>query len=383
MGYLYWITAIMFFGLVGSRSIWLFSVLILLPFCTNNLHTLAKRLYSATPIIIILLWCFISSFWSNWPSFTRVETFFQVLIFMTTLLISELFNPKTIFTVLKNIAITCILVSFLSLLLAPSSALTAFVGVHGGKNAAGQFMAMSILLLFFIKNRPNTLSWVVVIGLVLLLLTRSGTAILMFSIVVPIGYFFLRASNSSLILMHHFLTKIGYFVLLTLFIITYNYHIELLDFIYNNLPEDALTGRGNLWITMLQHVEEQVLIGFGYAAVWWHGDYSEVYFTDLALYSPEWIDKLVGSDSGYVDLVLSIGLIGMFMFFTFLYKTFINLITIEDKYHRAALLSLFFFLILSAITESVFLVPQLAPWFLLLLIFCMSLTKKEKTNYVC
>jgi len=216
-----------------------------------------------------------------------------------------------------------------------------------------------------------------------MLLTRSGTAILMFSIVVPIGYFFLRASNSSLILMHHFLTKIGYFVLLTLFIITYNYHIELLDFIYNNLPEDALTGRGNLWITMLQHVEEQVLIGFGYAAVWWHGDYSEVYFTDLALYSPEWIDKLVGSDSGYVDLVLSIGLIGMFMFFTFLYKTFINLITIEDKYHRAALLSLFFFLILSAITESVFLVPQLAPWFLLLLIFCMSLTKKEKTNYVC
>ena len=134
---------------------------------------------------------------------------------------------------------------------------------------------------------------------------------------------------------------------------------------------------------MLQHVEEKILIGFGYAAVWWHGDYSEVYFTELALYNTEWIDKLAGSDSGYVDLVLTIGLIGMFVFCTFLYKIFVNLVNISDKYQRATLLSIFMFIILTGITESIFLVPQNALWFLLLLIFCISLTKKGKTNYVC
>jgi exopolysaccharide production protein ExoQ len=381
--YLYYITIVMFFVLVGSRSIWLLSVLFLLPFCLNNIHTLGRRLYSSTPMIIILLWCFISSFWSEWTSFTRVETFLQVLILMTTLLISELYSPKTIFTVLKHVAIACILVSLFALILAPSSGLTSFVGVYAGKNTAGQFMAMSILLLLFIKNRQSMITGLIFIGLVLLLLTRSGTAILMFTIAVPIGYFFLNASNRRLTLMHYFLCKVGYFVLFTLFIITYYYHIELLTFIYNNLSEEALTGRGKLWIIMLQHVEDKVLVGFGYAAVWWHGDYSEVYFTELALYGTEWIDKLVGSDSGYVDLVLSIGLIGLFMFLTFLYKTFINLLTIDNKYHRATLISLFFFIILCGITESAFLVPQFALWFLLLLIFCISLTINEKTNYVC
>jgi hypothetical protein len=302
---------------------------------------------------------------------------------MTTLLISELYSPKTIFNVLKNIAIACILVGLLSLVLSPSAGLNSFVGVYAGKNTTGQFMAISILLLVFIKNRPRALTYVILIGLTLLLMTRSGTAILMFLTAIPIGYFFLNISSRMLEFIHYFLSKVGYFFLFTLFIIAYYYHIELLEYIYNNLPEEALTGRGKLWIVMLQHVEEKILIGFGYAAVWWHGDYSEVYFTDLALYNTEWIDKLAGSDSGYVDLVLSIGLIGLFMFFTFLYKTFVNLITIDNKYQRATLVSIFVFIVLCGITESSFLVPQFALWFLLLLIFCISLTKKDKTNYVC
>ena len=381
--YLYFIIIIMFFVLVGSRSVWLLSVLVLLPFCINNIQSLGARLYSATPILIILFWCFISSFWSEWTSFTRVETFFQVLIFTTTLLISELFNPKTIFKVLTHVAIACILVSFLALIIAPSAVLTSFVGVYAGKNTTGQFMAISVLLLIFTKNKPKTLAIVILFGVVLLLLTRSGTAILMFIIAATVGYFFMNTSNNLLKLINYFLSKVGYLLLFTLFATTYYFHIEILEYIYNNLPEEALTGRGKLWIVMLQHVEEKILIGFGYAAVWWHGDYSEVYFTELALYNTEWIDKLAGSDSGYVDLVLTIGLIGMFVFCTFLYKIFVNLVNISDKYQRATLLSIFMFIILTGITESIFLVPQNALWFLLLLIFCISLTKKDKTNYVC
>lgn len=383
LAYIYFITTVMFFVLIGSRSIWLLSVLILLPFCLNNIQTLGTRLLSATPMLIILFWCFISSFWSDWTSFTRVETFLQILIFMTTLLISELYSPKTIFNVLKHVAIACILVGLLSLMLSPSASLSSFVGVYAGKNTTGQFMAMSILLLIFIKSRPRALTFIILIGLILLLMTRSGTAILMFLIAMLIGYFFLNISNRKLELMYYFLSKVGYFFLFTFFVITYCYHVELLEYIYNNLPEEALTGRGKLWIVMLQHVEEKILIGFGYAAVWWHGDYSEVYFTDLALYNTEWVDNLAGSDSGYVDLVLSLGLIGLFMFFTFLYKICVNLITIENKHQRATLISIFIFIILCGITESSFLVPQNVLWFLLLLIFCISLTKKDKTNYVC
>tara|TARA_R110001599_G_scaffold314128_1_gene522386 strand:+ start:147 stop:1343 length:1197 start_codon:yes stop_codon:yes gene_type:complete len=383
MAYLYYITTIMFFVLVGSRAIWLLSVLILLPFCINNIQTLGVRLYSAAPMLMILLWCFISSFWSEWTSFTRIETFLQVLIFTTTLLISELVSPKTIFKVLTHVAIACILVSFLALILAPSSALTAFVGLYAGKNTTGQFMAISLLLLMFTKNKPKSLSLVIFLGFVLLLLTRSGTAILMFIIAVTVGYFFMNASNNLLKLINYFLSKVGYLLLFTLFAITYYYHIEILEYIYNNLSEEALTGRGKLWIVMLQHVEDKILLGFGYAAVWWHGDYSEVYFTELALYNTEWIDKLGGSDSGYIDLVLSIGIVGLFIFLTFLSKTFLNLINANDKYQRATLISIFTYIILCGITESIFLVPQNALWFLLLLIFCISLTKKDKTNYVC
>ena len=326
MAYLYTIITIMIFVLAGSRSIWLLSVMFLLPFCYNNTSSLSLRLGRAYPFILILLWCFISSYWSNWPGFVRVETFFQGLIFLTTLLISEVYSPKNIFRVLRDVALLCITVVFVSLLVSPSSNLAFFASVYAHKNTTGQFLALSLIFLVFSKDKVKYSNVFIYVGILLLLLTRSGTSILAFCSATSIGYLFYRMSDVTRRFWVELLTYIGYGVLLLFFIITYVYHLDILDFTYNNLTDEALTGRGNIWKVMLFHAEDNIIKGFGYASVWWHGDFSEIHFTDLALTNPEWVDKLAGSDGGFIDIVLSIGLVGFFMFITFLYATFINML---------------------------------------------------------
>lgn len=372
----------MIFVLVGSRSIWLLSVLFLLPFCYKNITTFSIRFCNSYPLLLILIWCFLSSFWSYWSGFVRVETFFQLLIFLTTLLISELYSPKTIFKVLHDISVLCITLVFISLILSPSN-LSNFVGIYAHKNTTGQFLGICTLILAFTSYKVRSTYIMICIGVVLLLLTRSATSIATFFMAVSIGYMFFTISNTSRAWLYYLFTRVGYLFLFLFYILIYSYNVEILDFIYNNLADEDLTGRGTLWKVMLYHAEEQIVKGFGYASVWWHDDYSEVYFTELAIQSREWVDKLRGSDGGYVDIVLSIGLIGLFLFITFLYTMFVNLLKVDNANNRALLLALTFMLATFGITESIFLVPQNALWFLLLLIFCISLSKKDKTNYVC
>lgn len=381
--YLFLLTSSIYFVLVGSRSIWLLSVILLLPFCFKNLNALRLRLLRSYPILLILIWCFISSFWSSWPEFVRVETVFQVLIFFTALFISELYSPEKVLSVLRSIALLCISLTLISLLLSPGANLSNFVGIYPHKNTTGQFLALSLLILIFSKVKMKFTNIAIYIGIILLLISRSSTAIGAFLIALIVGNYLMNITHFTRQKIHYFLSHWGYFILFSLFTVIYIYQNDILNFIYNNLADETLTGRGNIWKIMLYHADDKILTGFGYASVWWHGDYSEIYFTDIALTNPEWVEKLVGSDGGYIDIVLSIGLIGLFMFVTFLYTMFLNLLKAKDPYLRAVLFSLAVMILILGVTESIFFVPQNLPWFLLLLIFCLSLSPNDKVNYVC
>ncbi|WP_101343651.1 O-antigen ligase family protein [Colwellia echini] len=324
-----------------------------------------------------------SSYWSNWAGLVRLETLFQCFIFFTALLISEIYSPNTIFRVLRDVALLCVVLVFISLILSPSSNLSSFVAIYHHKNTTGQFLGLCTIILLFSKDVLRFKKIFILLSLSLLLLTNSTTSIIAFILAISAGYLTISITDSTRAWLHFTLSRVGYWALLFLFIQIYIFHIDILDFIYNNLSDEAITGRGILWKTMLYHAEEKIVMGFGYASVWWHDDYSEIYFTDLARTNLNWVEKLSGSDGGFVDVVLSLGLIGLFMFITFLYTILLNLLKMDDRNQRSILISLFCLITTFGITESIFLVPQNAFWFFLLLIFCMSIPIKNKNNYVC
>ena len=154
---------------------------------------------------------------------------------------------------------------------------------------------------------------------------------------------------------------------------------QTLNFIFNNLPDEALTGRGRLWIVMLEHVYERTFLGLGYGSVWGLGDYSEIQFTELVTTSPLWVENLATSDSGYVDIILSLGFVGLFIIILIIGWYYWNLQKLfsTDANNRLvlALYSCGTLFVLHNITETTVLLANNLLW--LSFIICQIVMIKE------
>jgi O-antigen ligase len=144
---------------------------------------------------------------------------------------------------------------------------------------------------------------------------------------------------------------------------------EVLDLLWGNLPKTALTGRGTLWLAVLQQMRVHSLLGIGPGAFWLAGDASEIAQTMLYRMDAQWVQRMVSADGSYVDIVASLGVLGLALF----------LLTAVDLYRRIfgnwrqpdsrLVLVLVSFVLLHAITESTILYSTNILWFIYLLCY--------------
>ncbi|HIH0818982.1 TPA: hypothetical protein ACYHSI_003545, partial [Vibrio cholerae] len=161
------------------------------------------------------------------------------------------------------------------------------------------------------------------------------------------------------------------------FVVIY-YRFDILDYFYYNINEDFLTGRGRLWITMILHAENYLITGFGFNSVWGKGEWSEVYDTELYLNSPLWVEVLAASDGGYIDIIISLGIIGFFLFLLYIADTLVKILMLNDTKLKFFMLSILIFSVLHNITETTFLLSTNVIWFLFLLITNLTITKNSR-----
>jgi O-antigen ligase len=96
-------------------------------------------------------------------------------------------------------------------------------------------------------------------------------------------------------------------ILITIFMATVGWNTAL-----SALGRDTtLTGRTGHWIVLATFVRRHLWLGYGYQAFWTtHGDATSI-FEKVGV-------AMTGSDSGYIDILLQFGLLGMGMFITVL-----------------------------------------------------------------
>ncbi len=153
---------------------------------------------------------------------------------------------------------------------------------------------------------------------------------------------------------------------LSLIVITNRY--EILDYLYYNIDEGFMTSRGKLWLNMLLHAEDKIIFGFGFNSVWGKTEFSEIYYSQLFESDPIWVNELAASDSGYVDLILSLGIVGCSLFIYFIINTIISLLYIKNSTYFPVMFSLFIFVTLHNITETSFLLSTNVLWYITILI---------------
>lgn len=247
----------------------------------------------------------------------------------------------------------------------------AWRGIYFHKNVLGRFMtlASTTWLLYSFSNSRVYIAGLALFGLSLelLFLSTSKTSIIIFLMLLPLLLIYLyRIGRTRQIL------PVISIILVTgsiaLFLVCS--HNTTLNFGHakeitapGQLPEVdlTLTGRTALWQAVLEKIQQQPWLGYGYSAFWLGSkEPSGHLWRILAWETPN-------AHNGYLDLWLQIGLVGLVIFMiSFITNIFRTLFLAREKKSTFALFAMIFLLILliNNVTESFILVQNCIFWIL-------------------
>jgi exopolysaccharide production protein ExoQ len=187
-------------------------------------------------------------------------------------------------------------------------------GLSSYKNTFGEYMAVAVVLLLLVRFRHfRWLRYVfLIIAAVLLMLSRSAGALLCCVLVVaamPLWRLTCSSKGKRQLLVCALTAAVISLVI--------GFIPRISDSLFQILGRDStLTGRTHLWRTVLPAILKHPILGYGYGAFWTglKGEALDVWI------ATGWLAPL--ADNGYLDLCLSLGLLGLCAFVYVLVDSF-------------------------------------------------------------
>jgi O-antigen ligase len=276
---------------------------------------------------------------------------------------------------LRVASMTFVLLVVLYVAINPSSissaGLTAFQ-MH--KNSLGAMSALCFLTLAFSPGRRWWHVGLAVVALALVVASLSKTSSVMLAIciaLVPIASFLVTTlyQRGDRLLLADAVRYAGLGAMLLGLIAVVVWRNEILALTLEQLPKDALTGRGQLWRLVIRQLRDHSLVGIGPGVFWLAGGASEIAQTTMYWKDAHWLQRMASSDGGYVDLIASLGFVGLSLFLLTAADTYRRLFRVWVLPDSRALFVLVTFVLLHAATESTILYSTNILWFIYLLIY--------------
>lgn len=327
---------------------------------------------------LVLLWLLLiaSYFWSVVPVATSEVIRSQSTFLLFALCISARHQLTGIAGSLRVAAMTLLCLVALYCLAYPHAALSAagMKTFYIQKNTMGAMMALCALTLFYAPGRKmlHIVFGVFAIGLLVASLSKTSIALLVVcSVLLPLAGWWANNfyQSSQRVSMKEVCRWALYISTLLGLVALVVFSDELVDLLWTHLTKTALTGRGTLWLTVIQHIRAHSQLGIGPGAFWEAGGASEIAQTMLYQMDPYWVQHMVSSDGSYIDLVASLGVLGLALF----------LLTAVDLYRRLfrhwhqpdsrLIFVLVTFVLLHAVTETTILYSTNIMWLIYLLCY--------------
>lgn len=270
---------------------------------------LLTRVFKPTLLWCIPLLAMISVLWSDAPaiSFRRAAALLGSSIF--GLYLATRYPRTTLLRLLLAVSVIAIVLSFLVGILLPAYAIdetSAWQGVFGQKNQLGHFMALSAALWLVYTASCKQHRLLICFGalsVVLLLLSHSATAIVLIVTLVAV---------LALVRLWRLQYRIALPILMVIVVVAGYIAVGVASNpggVTTLLGRDAgLTGRTQLWSLVWQMIRARFWFGYGYGGFWlgFQGPSAPVW--RATGWNPP------NAHSGYLDLMLDLGVIGLLIF---------------------------------------------------------------------
>ena len=363
----------------NKKTLLVFFLIFLVKHLKRSISILSRSLNN-WPIWVVVGWCFLSTIWSTSPTISFYESITQLLLILFCIALAETFSATQILEAFRKafLLIACLNVLYIFVFFGESITSIGLRGLFNQKNHLGLFAALGATLWLFhlLKTKRKRHVGVFALFLTLLILSNSKTSLFLFITCGFVTIFLSRSLGNlsnrkvSFDSTSKLLIKLFWFVLILSASAGVLLNLSwLVDTFTNSLTDELFTGRGQLWKVMLYAAKDDLFFGLGYSAVWFGNESSLIYSTDLFEHNPIWVETLAASDGGYIDVLLSLGAIGLIFVVVLLVRTFSHLYNLMQKHAWAReFFAIFMFISLHNITESTLLLFINPFWLLIILI---------------
>ncbi|HDR7673496.1 TPA: O-antigen ligase family protein [Bacillus wiedmannii] len=326
--------------------------------------------------ILLVLWCFLSIFWSVAPNITFKSVEYLIIVLLLGISFVNRYPKEKIVMILM---LYCLLISVLNLgsisflkdlSLDQDDRYTVYKGLFNHKNNLGKYMAICILVSLWGIFHKLDKKWMVINNITLvcasicLFLSKSSTAIsvLLITLIFMIGFRIVKSKKVSIItFVVVFITSIYSIVNMP----------DWLRFLIQSVfkKDVTFTGRSVIWEVVKEKIYDAPYIGYGYESFW-----TEEYFvSEMYKY---FFFKQAHAHNGFLDLILAIGLIGLMIYIVMVFKFLRNCVStkIESRYLIISL-NLFVFIWMINLLETDLIYPY--SMFFLLQFFAFHIVTEE------
>lgn len=335
-------------------------------------------------LILLYLWMTLSVFWSEVPSVAAKRLIVSTLyVIFPAYFVIRLGTRKVLFLFAKFLCFA-ILVSFFAVLLSKNAVhgyaifdngLTGtWKGIFGHKIKAGFSAVTCMVLCVFYFNLDKRKLWVLffILSSVFLIMSSAkssmgiGLFLVLYTFAVNTMY---RAGikNSPIVML-----VLGGLLLIFPALYFWNNIIDLFN------DPAAFTGRVAIWTVLLEVINDNFVIGVGFASTFLLDYQTSSLLSD---YTTGWVLLVSNAHSGYLDIFLSLGIIGFIIsiFTLFLYPFYILSSSYSANSYNGTMLFIFLFILFGAFMEGGLLDGGYSSWFLLCIIL-FSITDKRSSN---
>lgn len=358
-------------GNLGNQLFWggTFLISVYLSF---QIKPVAPKLFKVfMPLIILLSIALLSCSWSLEPgtSFRRVV----LQIFVCYSLIAVIFtlsDYKVVLNILYKAFFVVLFYDLIAFFISPWDHFFGFPGIHGHKNSMAIIAAIALYVGVWAygSGKRNLIFYAYfVCWSLLIIMSMSKTSIILLPI--PLILYGISLSFKNTLKNIYSILWVGGFSLFLLIIIILSIGIDEFSLFHliSSLNNDELTGRGFIWKYMVSIIDENGLLGYGYAG-FWGTESAANSFMSVGL-----VSLLNQAHNGYIDMLIQFGLLGYLLVLGFFIEmTRLLNRTRVDKGLYFFSFSLILFFVFHNLTESTLFRSTNVLWVMLLTIYFLS-----------
>lgn len=284
---------------------------------------------------IFLIWCLVTVLWSNYTfvSFKRyIQYLTTVTVFLSVLL--HVKDTKQILNVFKIILGGYLLVALLTILTIPGAKDRHGIwrGIAAHKNTLGQTSLLALIFFAAIFNLKQSLkskaiiTFLIMIGLVLLFGSKSSTSIFTALIIFSLSLTFMIDVFFEPIGIRKTVSLLSVFVFVFLFVLIILIVPEIIEAVVGSAGKDlTFTGRVDLWLDIWEEAQKHLFLGTGFQGFWViTSDKIEQLF-EIYIWLP------LQAHNGYLDIINEVGIIGMVLFSFIIVNYFTSLSKLKRR----------------------------------------------------